>query len=336
MCVKLSIIVPVYKVEQYLRKCIDSILAQTFTDFELILVDDGSPDNCGTICDEYAKEDRRIKVIHQENAGVSAARNSGLDNACGEYIGFVDSDDWIELDMYEILMQDIAEYHSDIAICGLIKAFCNGERIRFSNENQFLMMNNQEAIKNILENKIFSGYLVNRIYGKYLFDGLRLEQDIEMCEDLLLSYYLFKKAKKITYNPANGYYYFQREDSVTKRGFSTELLSMAAVGQIIYQDIKFFYPDIEKDAFVMSMNLNIACGMALISSEEEYEDHFCAIQKKIKENIVGFLKCKLPRFNQKKRAAQLLLPYHFNKKLGWFRNLQNRAKSWMKYSNRLS
>lgn len=331
MSVKLSIIVPVYKVEQYLTKCIDSILAQTFADFELILVDDGSPDKCGMICDKYANEDKRIKVIHQKNAGVSTARNRALDNACGEYIGFVDSDDWISPDMYEMLMRDIVEYRSDIAICGIIKEFCNGEQIQFSNENRFFTINSQEAIKNILENKIFSGYLVNRIYKKNLFECLRLNPDINMCEDLLLSYYLFKKAKKITYNPANGYYYFQREDSITRRGFSKELLSMAAVGQIIYQDIKIFYPNIEEYAFVMSMNFNIACGMALISSEEEHEDHFCAIQEKIKENIVDFLKCKLPRFNQKKRAMQLLLPYYFNKKLGWFRILQNKMKHRMKY-----
>ena len=96
---KLSIIVPVYKVEQYINKCIDSILNQTFTDFELILVDDGSPDNCGKICDEYAQKDERVRVIHKENGGVSSARNLGIDEAKGEYVSFIDPDDWIDLDM---------------------------------------------------------------------------------------------------------------------------------------------------------------------------------------------------------------------------------------------
>ena len=99
---KISIIVPVYKVEKYLHRCLDSIVNQTFTDWECILIDDGSPDNSGIICDEYAQMDRRFKVIHQENKGVSAARNAGLDVAKGEWIGFVDSDDWIEKETYEV------------------------------------------------------------------------------------------------------------------------------------------------------------------------------------------------------------------------------------------
>ena len=106
---KISIIVPVYKVEQYLRRCLDSIVAQTFTDWECILIDDGSPDNSGRICDEYAEKDKRFRVFHQENVGVSAARNKGLDEARGEWIGFVDSDDWIEKEMYEYLYNDAIE-----------------------------------------------------------------------------------------------------------------------------------------------------------------------------------------------------------------------------------
>lgn len=114
---ELSIIVPVYKVEPYLPKCIDSILAQTFTDFELILIDDGSPDRCGEICDEYAKKDSRIVVIHQKNQGVSAARNAGLDAAQGEYIGFVDADDWLEPEMYKSLMDRLLETGCDLVGC---------------------------------------------------------------------------------------------------------------------------------------------------------------------------------------------------------------------------
>lgn len=116
---ELSIIVPVYKVEKYLPRCIDSILAQTFRDFELILIDDGSPDNCGAICDDYAARDSRIKVIHQENAGVSAARNAGLDIASGTYLGFVDSDDWIEPEMYETMIATAKEKNVDVVVCGI-------------------------------------------------------------------------------------------------------------------------------------------------------------------------------------------------------------------------
>jgi len=113
----ISVIVPVYKVEQYLRQCIESILNQTYQDLEILLIDDGSPDRCGIICEEYAKKDPRIKVFHTENHGLSAARNVGLQIAKGEYIGFVDSDDWIEPDMYEILLRRLEETDTDISVC---------------------------------------------------------------------------------------------------------------------------------------------------------------------------------------------------------------------------
>ena len=111
----ISIIIPVYKTEPYLRKCVDSVLAQTYTNLEVILVDDGSPDDCGKICDEYAAKDSRVKVIHKENGGLSSARNCGLDVATGKYIGFVDSDDWIDPDMYETLLGLLLRYDADIA-----------------------------------------------------------------------------------------------------------------------------------------------------------------------------------------------------------------------------
>ena len=112
----ISVIVPVYMVESYLHRCVDSILSQTFVDFELILVDDGSPDNCGAICDEYAAKDSRIRVIHQKNGGLSAARNAGLDVAREEYYAFVDGDDWIDPDMYENMYRAIQKGNADLAV----------------------------------------------------------------------------------------------------------------------------------------------------------------------------------------------------------------------------
>ena len=114
MLPEISVIVPVYKVEPFLKECIDSILLQKFTNFELILIDDGSPDQCGVICDSYAKEDSRIKVIHQTNQGLSAARNTGLDIAIGQYLTFIDSDDIVEVDYLEKMLQLINQYEADV------------------------------------------------------------------------------------------------------------------------------------------------------------------------------------------------------------------------------
>ena len=115
----ISVIVPVYKVEPYLRQCVDSILGQTYRDIEVLLIDDGSPDRCGEICEEYAGKDARVRVFHTENNGLSSARNLGLREAKGEYIGFVDSDDWIDPDMYEILLRRIEESGTNVSVCGV-------------------------------------------------------------------------------------------------------------------------------------------------------------------------------------------------------------------------
>ena len=113
----LSVIIPVYKVEKYLRQCVDSVINQTYKNLEIILVDDGSPDNCGKICDEYAEKDKRVKVIHQLNKGLSGARNTGTEQASGEYIAFVDSDDWLDVHMYEDLFGVLNKYN----FCGQVK-----------------------------------------------------------------------------------------------------------------------------------------------------------------------------------------------------------------------
>lgn len=125
----ISVIVPVYKVEKYLKRCVDSILAQTYPCLEVILVDDGSPDGCPAICDEYAREDRRVRVIHKENGGLSDARNAGIDAAKGKFLGFVDSDDYVHPRFYELLLQALKEEGADIAGCD-VKKVCKTEKIR--------------------------------------------------------------------------------------------------------------------------------------------------------------------------------------------------------------
>lgn len=155
----LSVIVPVYKVEQYLEKCVDSILGQTFKNIEIILVDDGSPDNSGVICDEYAKKDKRVLVIHQKNGGLSAARNAGLKVASGKYIAYVDSDDWIVPEMYEVLCNYAYKYDLDMVKCLVKEVNDNGE-------GSLLLP------KNIVKNEILT---CNEQIGgllKYYFEGV--------------------------------------------------------------------------------------------------------------------------------------------------------------------
>ena len=160
----ISVIVPVYKVEPYLNQCVESILCQTYSDLEILLVDDGSPDRCGQICDEYAKQDCRVKVFHTRNEGLSAARNLGLQNAKGEYIGFVDSDDWIEPEMYEVLLKRLEETESNVCICGFYQEPGTYEKDFQPDEAVY---QDVDALKALLEGKKTTTYGISFIVERY-------------------------------------------------------------------------------------------------------------------------------------------------------------------------
>ena len=208
----LSIIVPVYDVERYLPKCIDSILAQTFTDFELILVEDGSPDNCPALCDAAAAKDARIRVIHQKNGGLSAARNAGLDVARGEWIGFVDSDDYIAPEMYEALYKAVQSTGADLALCDYAEvdeagAPCQSMHVSLSEGE----LTGQELLKRA------SGLMVqlawNKLYRRAIFTQLRYPEG-KLNEDLFLIPEVCLQIQKAVVVPKALYYYVQRGGSI--------------------------------------------------------------------------------------------------------------------------
>lgn len=217
MSYKISVIVPVYKVEEYLDRCINSILNQTFKKFELILVDDGSPDKCGLICDKYAQKDSRIKVIHKDNEGLSAARNSGIEIAKGEYIAFVDSDDYIDKRMYEELYNVAINNKSDIVICDYQKIYSNNESDNCKSVNTYKVENlsKTQALSRLYDADS-SAYIVawNKLYKKSLFDKLRYPIG-RLYEDEFITYKLLYYSNNITYLPLKLYYYMQREGSIT-------------------------------------------------------------------------------------------------------------------------
>lgn len=214
---ELSIIVPVYKVEKYLPKCIDSILAQTFTDFELILVDDGSPDRCGEICDEYAGKDSRIRVIHQKNQGVSVARNAGLDIAKGKYIGFVDSDDWIEPKMYETMISTAEKEQSDIVICGI--RHYNEENVFIYDElTAFGKYNNEQMLKYLYSMpNILGGCIWNKIYRFSKIKKIRYKRGIAFVEDRLYLFDVFRVCDNGVKLSETLYSVTERESSATHK-----------------------------------------------------------------------------------------------------------------------
>ena len=226
---KISIIVPVYNVEDYIEKCIKSILNQVFTEFELILVDDGSTDNSGNICDKYAEKDNRIIVIHKENGGISSARNIGLNIAKGEYIAFVDSDDYINKNMYHTLYNLIIKTQSDIAMCNY-KTISKDEEVNL-NEDQIINSHDIKCINNIqylnnLYGKDKVKYIVmwNKLYKNEIFRKLRFK-DSRIEEDEFIIHHVLYLSDKIVYIDKNYYYYYmQRNNSIVGSKYNLKRL----------------------------------------------------------------------------------------------------------------
>jgi glycosyltransferase involved in cell wall biosynthesis len=245
--------VPVYNVEDYVAKCIESITNQTYGNLEIILIDDGSTDKSGDICDEYSKKDNRVIVVHQENQGLSMARNNALDIAGGDYIGFVDSDDWISPDMYYILYSNIIEYDADMAICNFHFVDQNGDVV-LDSEGKYIYEKNAAVVKAVLQNDDkmahyfhFDTYDVvawNKLYDKKLFDGIRYPCG-KIFEDTFTTHKLIDKADKIVVLPEYEYFYLCRDDSITKKPFSLNHFDRIEACVDRYDYIAIKYPNLE-------------------------------------------------------------------------------------------
>lgn len=221
-----SIIVPIYRAEKYLNKCVQSIVDQTYKNLEIILVDDGSPDNCPAICDAWAKKDSRIRVIHQRNGGFSAARNAGLDAATGTYIQFVDSDDWIEPNMVEALVIYAQQTHADIVRCGYYEedglqhlAFCSTAQTHCPDQNTLIV--------DLMNDGLMSGALWNKLYRHSALGEIRFRNGYS--EDILFNYLLLAKEPKVVYVSEAYYHYRVNNGSVTNSTFRPSAFSIIEV-----------------------------------------------------------------------------------------------------------
>ena len=207
----ISVIVPVYNVEGYLVRCLDSITGQTYRDLEIILVDDGSSDRSGRICDECAKKDSRVRVFHTVNRGLSEARNLGVDFATGEYIGFVDADDWIEPDMYEKLLQEAERSGADVVGCGVFREYTGSTR---EDETISLSLNGEQAIRALLDRDILNA-VWNKLWRRNCFERIRFPKG-RIYEDVATTYRLFAVADKVRIIPENKYHYCFRDNCLSQ------------------------------------------------------------------------------------------------------------------------
>ncbi len=212
---EISVIVPVYKVEAYLSRCIDSILAQSFTDFELILVDDGSPDYCGKICDKYASKDARIRVIHQQNGGAASARNAGIDIAKGEWLAFIDSDDWVHPDYLKMLFEAVKEFGADVSACRY-KTVEDGTQVNNGSETALISAENAEEYW--VKDRTGAVVPWGKLYKSELFEALRFPDGV-IGEDEFVSYKVLFGCNKLIVMDNVLYYYFDNRDGVSKSNY---------------------------------------------------------------------------------------------------------------------
>lgn len=310
----ISVIVPVYNVERYLNRCIDSIINQTYKKLEIILIDDGSTDNSKKICNEYANENKKIKAIFKKNGGLSDARNKGIESATGKYITFVDPDDYVEKNFIETMYNNIIKYNADISIVGFKNVY---EKKNNNEENKvddrgIKFYNSKEAIEKLFDKNSFNNYAWNKLYKKSLFDSIKFPVNKKM-EDLGTMYKLFSLAKKIIYQNIELYNYVIRDGSITNNKNIKFYQDMYELARERYFFIKECYPDmtvnktkfyeiclyvypfLEKKVevkkqilkFIGRFNLNVINN---ISSKMKYEYIFFSISPYIYSKIMIFLK----------------------------------------------
>lgn len=231
----ISVIVPIYRVEPYMDKCVASIVNQMYKNLEIILVDDGSPDNCPAMCDAWAEKDSRIRVIHKANGGLSDARNAGMAIATGELMAFVDSDDWIAPDMYEYLYQCLSENNSDIAACGVQMVWEDKTPSRMLTREGNCVLNQEEAMRAIIEESWLKQPVWYKIYKTELVRDILFPMG-KYHEDVFWSYQAVGRAKKVSISDRIGYYYLQRGGSIMCEGYSLKRLDAveAKVQRCVY------------------------------------------------------------------------------------------------------
>lgn len=262
---KISIIVPVFNVEKYIHDCIESILNQSFKDFELILVNDGSSDRSGDICDEYSKKDKRIAVIHKENGGQSSARNRGIDIAKGEYVGFIDSDDWIEPDMYKILYEKAIEINADISACNIVEYQKDSSKRFFCLDKTDRIFDRNAAINEIYLNERLTFSPCNKLYKLELFKGLRFKEGY-ILEDMDFAYKIIHHSNKIFYTGQALYNYRYNDNSTLRKTFSKKRLDEYQVRKDMYTFYLENYPNQANEVYAEL----VLKGLELYINVEKY------------------------------------------------------------------
>ena len=268
----ISIIIPIYNVEKYLEKCLNSIIGQTYNNIEIILVDDGSKDQSKEICDNYAKTDNRIRVIHNENKGVSNARNTGIDIAKGKYITFIDADDYVDKNYVDVLYALCIKNNADITICGVKDEDNDGNILNESNEIE-TKLDKKEMLKELLNEKYFFSVCWAKLYKRDIIANIRFNENMKIGEDFEFLYKVLYNIDTVYVDTTKKLYHFlMREGSATKNGFNIEWKKQIDFCKKIINDVSEHYTDIKEYAVKRYFKAIMPCMITVLKSENNYND----------------------------------------------------------------
>ena len=298
----ISVIVPVYNVEGYLEDCLESLLAQTYPSFEILLIDDASRDNSGAVCDACAARDSRVRVIHfSENRGPSAARNEGIRRAQGAYISFVDADDRAEPDLLETLYETLVEAGADISACG-----ADGIALK---PDPAAVYTREEAICCLARGVPFNLVPLGKLYRAELVKGSLFQEDIFYSEDLLFLYSVLKQARRVSYRPDALYHYTQREGSQMQSGASERKLTAFAAQDFVCRDAAKNFPESAEDFRLLALEANRCLAVLTVKKGGEGGRTLPYLER-IRENTRRHFSWRaMPRLPRKRDAAALLALY---------------------------
>ncbi len=284
----LSVIIPVYNTEKYLERCVQSVVNQTHQDLEIILVDDGSPDRAGSLCDEMQAWDDRIIVIHKANGGSSSARNAGLDAATGAYIGFVDSDDWIEPDMFERMLKIARDNSAGIVRCEIRRdTEYSLDTNRETEDIQVLTV--EEAAKTVWEN----GFMCNKLFDARLFQAepsIRFDETIYYVEDEPILLKCIIRSAGMVVADWIGYHYFVNPDSISGTGFSLKRLSSLKGFKEMYQDVGANIPQLSD--YFLSKYYAICIGFYRNRETRESDEHKAMLRSELRNNLFSIMRLR--------------------------------------------
>lgn len=287
MLQKVSVVVPIYKVEKYLHRCIDSILNQTYPHLEIILVDDGSPDNCGQIADDYAKRDERIKVIHKQNGGLSDARNCGMQYVTGEFTIFVDSDDWLESNMIEKMISKSHEFEAEITQAAFYYAY--DDHLLFDNrcgenDDPPIVIDKESLMYELVNNKRVKNFAWGKLYKTDIIRDIPFEKGV-LFEDVFWAYKVMHRVNKYVILNQPMYYYFQRSDSIVST-YTPRNLDFLKGLKVRHSFIEEFYPHLVDASYQLILESSLVHYTLLLANRKKDKQGLCRreIQLYIKNN----------------------------------------------------